>query len=236
MTFNRFYELICESKTASWLDPSGKFHNLKIGQTHTKFAFDKLGNTNAEHPVIILMKKGWQRVTWLGSVLLSHNDFTIPNNIQQRKLKSMAWEENFEKLEWDGGEDSRILWTQNDVLQEQQSFASLPDNAPYGFWIYPNGDFEIVTRNQGHNYVAIDIIEEHPKLRIEFKKSKKPADDFFSGDGDRAFRFLYSKGFARVVNENDTMHFACAKATNTQRRTVKDLADFYGKTVYEDRR
>lgn len=116
MTFDKLYTMLLESSnTHSWLSPTGDFHPLIDGNTHTDWA-DEYYAGDIDHPLYALMKNGWQRVTPMFPTLITCNDFKLPNKKQITVLKQLAWDKNFEKLEWDGGKRNRILWTQNDIL------------------------------------------------------------------------------------------------------------------------
>lgn len=115
MTFDKLYQLLTESTNKhSWIDSNGEFHALESGETHTDWAYDYYAGA-VDNPLITLMRNGWQRVSWVSHVLFAHNDFKLPNIKQIKKLKELAYVSNFEKLEWDGGERNRVLWTQNDI-------------------------------------------------------------------------------------------------------------------------
>jgi hypothetical protein len=51
----------------------------------------------------------------------------------------------------------------------KESFADLPDEVPYGFWILPDGEPYVVTF-QNHKKVAYDIIQKSVKYKPMFDK------------------------------------------------------------------
>ena len=108
----------------------------------------------------------------------------------------------------------------------EASFADLPDSAPYGFWIYPDGDFAIVKRIMGHGYIAIEIINKNPQLKAEFYRHHKLDDPDLDG---QAHEFLLGRGYNRVAISNGFLYFSkmLDNITNRQKQTIKDIAAFY---------
>lgn len=115
---------------------------------------------------------------------------------------------------------------------ESVSFANLPESGFYGFWVLPNGNIEIVQNFGKHGEIAKLIILNNSVLEERFtthmvlndspeKVKSIPAMTFFE--------WFYTKfGAVRVVKENRYLRYSYAKPlTNSQKRTISDLADFY---------
>jgi hypothetical protein len=96
-------------------------------------------------------------------------------------------------------------------------FNSLPEERPHGFWVKPDGSFVVVTKWGGHLVAAREAgaLEDASEVDATYAaREKKWVDAVFSknGQGNMA---LYCRGFR------------CAQ-TAAQKRTIKDLAAFYG--------
>jgi hypothetical protein len=111
-----------KGRAYSWQKPDGTF--IPIDYNHGSDAFKHLGGPrhvdgNADH-TLMLWRQGWQRITYMVfgdlSTLFAHNEFQPPNEKQKAKLIELALELGLNKVEWDGGEKDRILWTINDTL------------------------------------------------------------------------------------------------------------------------
>lgn len=102
-----------ERKIYSWLTPSGAF--LPIKYSHGSDAAIFTGN--AKDPIMDAWKKGYMRIIYMGDTLVANNEVCPPNDKQKRVLINLANESTFiNKLEYDGGENSHLLWTINDQL------------------------------------------------------------------------------------------------------------------------
>lgn len=101
----------------SWLDPSGRFHPLPLGSSHSDFAAQILhGRVNPSlSPLAALMQKGWQRIVFMGSELIANNDQTRTiNPAQTSALINSAIENKMTKIEFDYGDDLKTIWTSKD--------------------------------------------------------------------------------------------------------------------------
>lgn len=106
-------------KSHCWLSPSGRI--IPVRDTHDTTARKLI--PSSKDPMIDLWKQGYQRVTYMyGGVLIAHNEFQPPNDIQKSVLKNIAIEGDHEKVEFDGGEEKPyIIWSVNDQLEEKTS-------------------------------------------------------------------------------------------------------------------
>jgi hypothetical protein len=107
-----------KGRAYSWQKPDGTF--IPIDYSHGSDAFKHLGGPHsvsgtADH-ILMLWRRGWQRITYMTPTLFAHNEFQPPNEKQKVKLIELALELGLNKVEWDGGEKERILWTINDTL------------------------------------------------------------------------------------------------------------------------
>jgi len=113
-------EITTEQKSTSWLDPYGNFKYVEFSHGSTAV---RLAGT-VDDPMMILWKKGWQRVTYYTrDALYCNNAVMLPNDIQKRKLIELTQELDFPELRYDddSGEGYKILWSKNDVLQENHA-------------------------------------------------------------------------------------------------------------------
>ncbi len=99
----------------SWLDPSGRFYPVSHGYNHGSFAANilknKIDDSLLSQSLIILMKRGWQRVIFYGSELIANNDqVKTINTLQRQALIDYAIENNMEKVSFDNSEDDKVLW------------------------------------------------------------------------------------------------------------------------------
>lgn len=107
-------EITTSQKATSWLDPQGEFHF--VDYNHGSTAYKLTGDT--KDPMMILWKKGWQRVTYYSQgTLYCNNEVMPPNYIQKRKLIELTEDLGFTELRYDGGEDTKILWSKEDLLE-----------------------------------------------------------------------------------------------------------------------
>ncbi len=71
-----------------------------------------------------------------------------------------------------------------------KSFIDLPQEPPYGFWLFPdNKHYTVVSRTAQHEIYALHIIDEFPN----FKPAYNELQD--------AYDALFSLGFTRVVKD-----------------------------------
>lgn len=122
-----------------------------------------------------------------------------------------------------------------ELFLEAKSFTELPDKAPYGFWISPHGDFFVVNFEDHHN-VAKKIINNTESLKTEYDKN--PYFDLYF--------FLASRKYIRVVRDSTGIPIYYADVhtyddagivneftpTISSMRTLKDIGEFYGKTIH----
>lgn len=104
-----------EKKATSWLDPHGNFWFVE--KQHGLTAREMIPDVT--DPMVILWQRGWMRVTYYThDALYAHNELgKMPNHVQQRELIGVAQDNNFPKLVWDGGTDSKVLWSEYDNLE-----------------------------------------------------------------------------------------------------------------------
>ena len=114
-------------KAYSWLKPDGTFIPVKYshGSDAHNIRFRSFPNKNDFDPkddhILELWKLGWQRITnsnWMKSIY-SHNEKMPPNSRQLKSLKDLAIELNADKVEWDSGNNEKVLWSSHDALQEK---------------------------------------------------------------------------------------------------------------------
>ncbi len=105
----------------SWQLPSGKFSPVQY--SHGTHAFKILSILNPgwdpknDH-IMELWKKGYNRIVNSGNTLLVHNEIKPPSDKQKKALIDLAIECNDEYVEYDSGNNSKILWSIHDLLTE----------------------------------------------------------------------------------------------------------------------
>lgn len=99
-------------KRYSWLTPYGTFLPIKYshGSDAVKFTGD------VKDPIMTAWQKGYFRITFMGSILIAHNEVMVPNDKQKASLINLAVETDAEKIEYDGGENQSIIWSIHDTL------------------------------------------------------------------------------------------------------------------------
>lgn len=111
-------------------------------------------------------------------------------------------------------------------LLMENSFADLPEEAPYGFWVSPSGHFHIVPW-EGHSKTAKTIINRLPNYTAEYAKQTLGAGSF-----------LLLKGWARVVCEVENIWYHLDRRVNVpapkQKQTLEDLAMFYNMQLHNE--
>lgn len=109
--------------TYSWQKPDGTFkpvvdnHGSDV-RKRLLFIYPNLPqNTDF---TVEMWKRGWNRIWHDGydHCLYCHNEIQPPNDKQKAALIDLAMRLEFQEVEYDGGEDSKILWSVHDVLQE----------------------------------------------------------------------------------------------------------------------
>lgn len=115
----------------------------------------------------------------------------------------------------------------NLLLREFTNFVDLPKSIPYGFWVSPDGEYEIV-KEYKHLEVAGQLVRKYPeKFRIKYSIQK------YRGNYDE---FLLINGWVRIV----TGGYATGKLyaqhsiagdeiplTRKAKSSITDLAFFY---------
>lgn len=101
-------------KRYSWQDPRGNF--LPIKSSHAQDAY--VITHEPKDPIMALWKRGYMRITHMGNILMAHNEVMPPNNKQKSELINLATIVGDVSVEWDDGEDNKIIWSEYDVLEE----------------------------------------------------------------------------------------------------------------------
>lgn len=117
------------------------------------------------------------------------------------------------------------------ILIEQQDFSDLnPERPPYGFWIFPDGRYQVVS---SHGVAAKNIINNNPKYSEIFKDG--------ISDLSQYSEFLLKNNFVRVIidHSDETIYYSNGVWNNRDKkydripvttnalRTIKDLSNFY---------
>lgn len=108
------------------------------------------------------------------------------------------------------------------------SFAELPENAPYGFWIDKNGKYVIINRMFGHDEA----------LRELYPDVIKPAGARYPLEGLAALQAAMKAGMIRMVkmgvsSYGITYHPLFLKG-GSGKKTAKDIAEFYNMNLEDD--
>lgn len=108
-----------------------------------------------------------------------------------------------------------------DVYQ-LKTFADLPENPPYGFWVTPTGELFVAEDRMSHTTVGEEIIKNN--YLNEYKEMQ--------GRFNNATRFLYyHKKWGRIViDDNNVLYLDVYqdRYTARQKKTAEDIASFYG--------
>lgn len=115
---------------------------------------------------------------------------------------------------------------------ESVSFAELPESGFYGFWVLPHGDVEVVHNYGTHAIIAKHIVLNNSKLEERFAAYMglgESIEKIKTIGAQTFFEWFYTVyGAIRAVKENRMLRFSYAKPmTNSSKKTIKDLADFY---------
>lgn len=103
-----------KTKVEGWLAPNGNFIPNGEGQSHASSAVKILKRKiNAVDAYNLLMKTGWQRVTFIGFTLMANNWNDRPSPKQLKELKHLAIENKLHQIIWDNDEDHHQLWADN---------------------------------------------------------------------------------------------------------------------------
>ena len=112
------FKLWLESRAQlySWLDPEG--NAFPVGnQGHDTTAYQILKNelppNKSYEALSLLMKRGWQRINYIGRELIASNyEGIIVNRKQKRTLIDLAHEYEFNTSEFDNGvSNNSIIWS-----------------------------------------------------------------------------------------------------------------------------
>lgn len=108
----------------SWLNPRGVFIPTK-NHVETAKQIIKLYQLpyRPEMDVYeVLWRLGYMRIINMGNGLIVHNAYMIPNEIQMKKLITLADDAGDIEIEYDTGERGslRTLWSKSDFLQNEQ--------------------------------------------------------------------------------------------------------------------
>ena len=129
-TITEQHQLICESRRDmySWLTPEGTFIPVESGSDHGIEAHmiilknkklqirlgKDLGSVRNGDKINYLMNNKFQRITYYGDDLYSHNPKFPPTNKQLFALKNIAIENQMRFIRWDNEDDDKILWNNLD--------------------------------------------------------------------------------------------------------------------------
>ena len=113
---------IFKKMSYSWQTPDGTFK--PINYSHGSTAHDIRRKTHEpnfnpkDDHIFELWKKHWNRIWYSGGTLYCHNEVEPPTDKQRVKLIDLAMRIDAVDVVYDYGEDSKILWSIHDVLQE----------------------------------------------------------------------------------------------------------------------
>ena len=101
----------------SWQEPDGNF--VPIDYSH-KEAYRYARGGAEDEAIVMLWKKGWQRITHYDTAIYANNEFTPPNDKQKIKLIELATILHSETVEWDSGSNkgTKIIWSVHNILEE----------------------------------------------------------------------------------------------------------------------
>lgn len=102
----------CGRKRYSWQYPNGMF--IPVAYSHGSDAVKLSGDV--KDPIMAAWKKGYMRITHMGNGLIAHNEVMPPNDKQKQALINLAMETGDVEVEYDSGEDMKILWSIHDTL------------------------------------------------------------------------------------------------------------------------
>jgi hypothetical protein len=101
----------------SWQEPDGNF--VPIDYSH-KEAYRYARGGAEDEAIVMLWKKGWQRITHYDTSIYANNEFSPPNDKQKSKLIELATILHSETIEWDSGSNkgTKIIWSVHNILEE----------------------------------------------------------------------------------------------------------------------
>jgi hypothetical protein len=99
----------------SWQRPDGTF--IPVRYSHGSDAWEIAGKQPNTDYCMIFWKRGWNRIWYNIHTLFCHNEVQFPNDNQKAALIDLAINMNLEKVEYDSGNNSKILWSVHDILE-----------------------------------------------------------------------------------------------------------------------
>lgn len=138
---------------------------------------------------------------------------------------------NFDKL-------YRLICEMAKIRKKFHNFNDLPNTSPYGFWIYPTGEFYMVMDAHSHEEYGEEMIESNIRLLENYKDWKNAGKESMVEMNrsewdfdDSASNFLWNHKYIRVVLDRTKPAYYWEsyrnKIDNKQMQTLKDLAMFY---------
>ena len=107
----RLLKILAESRSdaRAWLDPSGNFKPLPDSKNHGDIAGEI---TKEQYPksMYFMFANGWQRITFYGKDLYTHNFLKLPNQMQIGKLIDFCLENDFDRIVHDNERQDKVLW------------------------------------------------------------------------------------------------------------------------------
>lgn len=100
---------LARADSHSWLSPGGVFHPVRHGSHGADAA--KRG-TSIEG----MWADGWHRVTYVGRMLIAHNEHQGLNERQKQALTDHAIEEGYTHVLHDSGENEKVVWSEHDEV------------------------------------------------------------------------------------------------------------------------
>lgn len=184
-------EFYFAKKRYSWLNPSGVFHPIKYSHGSDALRFTK----EIKDPIMALWKMGYMRIVFMGNTLIAHNEVMVPNEKQKNALINLAIEAGDEIVEYDGGEQTKILWSAHDNLREGFLSKKHPNLTS---WLLPDGTFIPVISPKIHADVAYHDLKIQPKrLNVSFIPL---AED------DAIIEMAWKKGLMRIASVGKTIY------------------------------
>ena len=109
MKFKKWIYLSESNSLYSWLDPNGVFHPLTGVDNHGTWATK---TTNLKYPKSMdkLFQDGWQRITYYGHDVYTHNPNKPPNERQFRELKKRAIDKILTRIIYDNEGTDKVIW------------------------------------------------------------------------------------------------------------------------------
>ena len=102
-----------ERKCYSWQRPNGMF--IPIKYSHGSDAVPFTGDV--KDPIMSAWKQGYMRIVHIGDYIVAHNEVVPPNDKQTKALIDLAMETGDTYVEYDGGNNSKILWSSYNTLE-----------------------------------------------------------------------------------------------------------------------